>query len=134
MLCSWLLPGSHTNQCQSMALTIGGLCMSIHVNPTLKKDGQSCQKISRLWCTSASGDKVLDPYLPSTSTALWFFGGHLEVLPTMGAPLNRPSIVGFSIINHPFWDTLIFRKPPFKISCKFDGELHVNSIKNATAV
>ena len=60
---------------------------------------------------------------------LWFFGGHLEVLPTMGAPLNRPSIVGFSIINHPFWDTLILRKPPFKISCKFDGEFHVNSIK-----
>ena len=31
-----------------------------------------------------------------------------------GVPLNHPCFSGLSLINHPFWGTHHFRKPPFE--------------------
>jgi len=36
------------------------------------------------------------------------------MFPKIMVPPNHPILIGFSIINHPFWGTTIFWKHPFK--------------------
>ena len=33
---------------------------------------------------------------------------YMGVEPKIGAPPNHPTLIGFSIVNHPFWGTTIF--------------------------
>ena len=42
-----------------------------------------------------------------------FLGGDLGVSKNMGKPPKSSILIGFSIINHPFWGTPIFWKHPF---------------------
>ena len=39
---------------------------------------------------------------------LWFI---MWVFPRIGVPPNHPILIGFSIINHPFWGTLFLETP-----------------------
>ena len=44
---------------------------------------------------------ILDPLI-----SIWVF-------PKIGVPPNHPILIGFSIINHPFWGTPIFGNTQF---------------------
>ena len=66
--------------------------------PTLAIVTNTCQIH---WCTSSLGNFIL------CSSSSWNRGIPKSV------PPNHPFSQGFSIINHPFWGTTIFRNPHF---------------------
>ena len=50
----------------------------------------------------------------------FYFHPYLDVSVLIGLPPNHPFLIGFSIINHPFWGTTIF------------GNTHLGKMSNLT--
>ena len=53
----------------------------------------------------------------------------MAVSKNMGKPPKSSILIGFSIINHPFWGTIIFGKTQMLVSDGFGGEAHQNFCK-----
>ena len=62
----------------------------------------------RFRLASGGGDSV------GGKTGKGAYGGFLMVVPP-----NHPNLIGFSIINHPFWGTSIFGNTQSQSSCQF---------------
>ena len=51
----------------------------------------------------------------------FYFHPYLDVSVLIGLPPNHPFLIGFSIINHPFWGTHYFWKHPLGEDVQFDS-------------
>ena len=60
------------------------------------------------WLGSFPIFRLIFPLIFSNDSIYSSDGGFLK----WGAPLNHPILMGFSIINDPFWDTPIYGNPP----------------------
>ena len=61
----------------------------------------------------------MEPGMPKTISVV-----NTGVFPKMVVPRKSSILIGFSIINYPFWGTPIFGKHPFGYSTVLDPEVN----------
>ena len=83
----------------------------------MEEESQETGK-KRGWKLHSDGGQIL----ASLFLAIFVVKSSKWVFPKIGLPPNHPFLIGFSIINRPFWDTTIFGNTQMKMKMMWENQ------------